>query len=61
VQGTVVEKEVNVKIFIVNLDAPLPSYKSESGTKFQQKRLKFAQDCILQVLFQITVFQAKEV
>jgi hypothetical protein len=57
----VVEQEVDVEVFSIELNALLACHEGETGTEFQQKQLQLAQDGVFKIPFQIVVFEVEEV
>ena len=56
-----VEEEVDVEVFGVNLDAGLASEKGKAIAKFEQEGFEFAEDGIFKVFFEVSVVEAEEI
>ena len=56
-----VEEEVEVEVFGVDLDAGLASKKGEAIAKFEQEGFDLAQDGVFKVFFEVAVVEAEEI
>ena len=60
-ESTMVEEEIDIEIFGVDLDADLTAKKREATTELQQEGFELAQDGVFEVFFKIAVFETEEI
>jgi hypothetical protein len=57
----VLEQEINVIVFVVDLEAFLAGDEGESGSKFKEKLLDIAEDGVFEIFFEVAIVEVKEV
>ena len=57
----IVEEQVDIEVFSVELNALLASDEGETGTQFQQEHLQLPKDSVFKVPLHVMVLQIKEV
>lgn len=60
-EAAVVEEEVEVEVVGVDGDAELAGLEGEALAEFEEEGFEFAQDGVLEILFQVAVAKAEEV
>ena len=57
-QAAMVEKEIEVEVVGINLDARLTTKKGKAVAKFEEECFEFAQDGVFEVFFEVAILEA---
>jgi hypothetical protein len=57
----VVEKEIDIVVFVVDLDAFLAGDKGESSSEFEEKLLDITEDSVFEVFFEVVIVDVEKV